>query len=167
MFRKLFLLILCFFTLSASAGTEEKIIKTYIQKQYFKSRKTPLTLQKDNSIPFASSHIFRVRDISSHRGWTMWADESGRVVEVNTRELRTFFKSISQGLGRMKFSKKKGEAVRISNALLNHLGTSRKEVICKEEPERTICQLSFTEGPFASQKTVLKFDFKQGYILAN
>lgn len=155
-------------TFSVSAGVEEKSIRNYIQKTYFKSRKTPLTLQPDKSIPFASSRIYRVRDLSSHRGWTIWADGKGKVIEVGIWDQRTFFKAISPGLVRMKFSgKDNDEAIRISNALLNHLGTSRKEVSCKTELERAVCQLSFTEGPFASQKTVLKFDFKQGYILSN
>ncbi len=168
MSRNLLLLILYLLTLPAYAGVEEKSIKNYIQKIYFKSRKTPLTLQPDKSIPFASSHLFHVRDISSHRGWTVWADEKGRVVEVSTWEVRSFFKSISPGLARMKFIKKdNNEAARISNALLNHLGTSRKEVICRTELERAVCHISFSEGTFASQKNVLKFDFKQGYILAN
>ena len=98
----------------------------------------------------------------------MWADGKGKVIEVSTWEQRTFFKSISPGLVRMKFSgKDNDEAVRISNALLNHLGTARKDVSCKTELDRAVCQLSFAEGPFSSQKTVLKFDFKKGFILLN
>lgn len=158
----------CFFSLSVMAKGEEKFIRSYIQEKYLDSKKTPLIILADRDIPFANSQIYRVRDISSHRGWTVWLGDGGKLVEVNKTGLKPFLKSIAVGLVKMRFTKKDAqEATRLSQSLMNHLGTSRRTVNCRADKDRAVCELTFLEGPFARESAVLKFDFTQQFILLN
>ncbi len=163
---KIFFITLCLLSLPVIAEIKEKAVKNFVQKQYFQSRNTPLIISADKNIPFSGSGLYRVRDLSSHRGWTVWADEKGNVVESKKTNLKNFLRSLAPGFVKMKFTKSgKDEAQRISQALLDHLGTSRRQVNCHEENERILCDLTLLEDPFAGEKATLKFGFKEGFIL--
>ncbi len=158
--------VLCLYSLNLFAGFEEKTVKKFLQDKYFHSRSIPLILKADGSIPFVNSKLFRVQDVSTHRGWTVWANDIGRVIEIKKGNVKSFFSSLAPGLVHISFSlRNSSEAKRIGNGLLNHLGTSQRVIDCQSEIDSSTCELFFTEGPYKSQKISLKFDFKKGFIL--
>ncbi len=160
---KYFVIGLSFISL-AYAAVPELAVKKFVQEKYFKGAETTLNVLEDKSIPFASARLYRVRPMRGEGGWTILVDANGKSVEANKTSLKSFLKSLESGLAKVKFSDDSNEAVKISNGLLNHLSTGRRNVHCSDGKTQKKCELSFSEGNFSGQKSSLVFDLKSGSI---
>lgn len=158
MSSKLFL-VLIFLSASLSASTVEDSVRAHITKKF---RVKSIILNEDRSLPFSGSHLFRVRDLTGSRGWTVLVDEKGRVKDVNKNSLKTFLRSLETGLKSMNM--KSGDEVRITNGLLNHLTTARRSVSCHPEKALTLCDVGIPEGNLAGQSVKLLFNFEKGSV---
>lgn len=156
----------CFFVFTAHADDAEKSVRTFIQNKYFNSKKTSLLLDWDKGIPMTHARLYRVRELSGKRGFTVLVNDKGIVIEVNKTDLHSFLESIKSGLVKMNFLKNgESEAKSISYHLLNHFGTYNRKIECESKEDRSLCQLYFVEGPLKDERLKLLFDFKDQFIL--
>jgi hypothetical protein len=146
-------------SLPVMAATDISVRK-FIQKKYLNGKASTLSVSEDDRMK-----LYRVREITGNRGWTVVADKSGKVSEVDKSALVPFLKSLGPAFQSVKFqSKDNSEATKISNTLLNHLSTAQRTVECAPQGKLTLCGISFSEGELADQKAELLFDFQKNSI---
>lgn len=148
----------------AEASAPEIAVRKFISDKYYKGADKTLSAIEDRNLPFLSARLYRVRPMKGEGGWTVLVDESGNSRETDKSSLKSFLSSLKTGFEKVKLSGESQEAVKISNALINHLTSGKRDVKCKEESGQMNCVLSVLEGQFSGQKASLVFDGKAGAI---
>lgn len=156
MYLKFFVLSLSL-SFIAQAASPELAVRKFIRDKYFKGEEKTLSVIQDKNVPI---QLYRVRPMKSEGGWTVMVDENGESREADKTSFKSFLGSLEKGLTKLKISKDSNEAVKISNGLINHLTSARRNVKCAEESKQLNCELSILEGEFAGQKASLKFAVK-------
>lgn len=148
----------------AHASAPEIAVRKFVSDKYFKGADKTLSVNEDKNMPFLSAHLYRVRPMKGESGWTVLVDETGTARETDKTSLKSFLQSLEKGFEKVKLSSDPKESVKISNGLINHLTSGRRDVNCKDEKGQINCELSILEGQFAGQKASLGFDAKAGAI---
>ena len=148
----------------AQAAAPEIAVRKFVSDKYFKGTEKTLSVSEDKNMPFMSARLYRVRPMKGEGGWTVLVDESGDARETDKTSLKSFLRSLEKGFEKVKLSSESKDAVKISNSLINHLTSGRRDVNCKDYKGQINCELSILEGQFIGQKASLGFDVKAGMI---